>query len=76
METTQPLDKEIKNKALSSALQTKTEFSQQELDEFKFGTLSDDSFIKVQDRYFMPAETVETRFKRLQQDAYLISYLL
>ena len=73
---TKRLDKEIKNEALSAALQTKTVFSQQELDNFKLGTLSDGSFIMVQDRCFEPAETVETRFKRLQQDAYFISYLL
>ena len=56
---TKRLDKEIKNEALSAALQTKTVFSQQELDNLKLGTLSDGSFIKVQDRCFEPAETVE-----------------
>ena len=40
---------------LAEALTRQTEFTQLELDGFKVGTLSYDSYIKVEDKYFRPA---------------------
>ena len=47
---------EIKNAALARALQRKVQFSQQDLDKFNVGELSYDSYIKVEDKYFEPAD--------------------
>ena len=46
----------INNEALTTNLQQKTDFSLQELRAFNVGKLSCDSYIKVGDKYFKPAE--------------------
>ena len=51
---------EVSNEALATALQQRVQFSPQELDNFKVGVLSSDSYIKVADkggiRFFEPAD--------------------
>jgi hypothetical protein len=47
--------KEIFNQTLVEALQTKGDFSQDELDEIRVRDLKPDSFIKVGEEFFMPA---------------------
>ena len=68
---------EIKNPALATALQQKAKFSRRELNELKVVDLSYNSFIKVQDAYYKPADTValdefaldefELRLKRVEE---------
>ena len=49
-----PMGTEIVNEALATALKQTLRFRPEELDEFKVGEISDDSYIKVGDTYFQP----------------------
>jgi hypothetical protein len=50
---------EITNESLAVSLQKKVEFRESELDAFEISNLSSDSYIKVGDSYFKPAQLIE-----------------